>query len=122
MSKTIVIVEDFNSSRNIIKSTLERQGHTVLEASDGREAMKFFDGRIIDLVVTDYNMPNMDGAELIEYIRSKNEYMFKPILVLTTETKQEKKDKVMQLNITGWIRKPFEIDNFVKIVERALRL
>ena len=122
MSKTIVIAEDFNSSRNIIKNTLEKLGMTVLEAADGREAMKFFDGRKIDLVVTDYNMPNMSGAELIEFIRNKKEYQFLPILVLTTETNQEKKNRVVNLNITGWIRKPFEMEDFKKVIQRALRL
>lgn len=122
MSKTIVIAEDFNSSRKIIKNSLEQLGLKVLDAADGREAMKFFDGRKIDLVVTDFNMPNMNGAELIEVIRSKKDYLFIPILVLTTETSQQKKDQVVKQNITGWIRKPFEIEDFKKIIKRALQL
>ena len=122
MSKVIVVVEDFNSSRNIIKKTLETSGYSVLEAADGREAMNYFDGRHIDLVVTDYNMPNMDGAELVEYVRGKQQYLFIPILVLSTETRQDKKDRMMQLKITAWVKKPFEVQTFLKYVERALKV
>lgn len=121
MAKTIVVVEDFNSSRSIIKHTLEKKGFSVLDAEDGRDAMKFFDGRKIDLVITDYNMPNMDGGKLVEYIRNITTYLFIPILVLSTETSREKQEEVMKSNITGWVKKPFQVDTFLKIVDRALK-
>jgi two-component system, chemotaxis family, chemotaxis protein CheY len=119
--KKIVVVEDFNTSRQIIKRTLEKMGYEVLEASDGREALKYFDGGKIDLLVSDYNMPNMDGAQLIEYVRSKNEYKYIPILMLSTETNIAKQNRAKEAKITAWIRKPFEIDEFTKIIEKALK-
>jgi two-component system, chemotaxis family, chemotaxis protein CheY len=112
MKKRIIVVEDFNTSRQIIKRTLEGMGFLVEEAADGREALKFFDGSTIDLVITDFNMPFMDGASLVEYIRNKNEYKYIPILMLSTETNAEKQQKAKDAKITGWIKKPFEIAEF----------
>ena len=86
MKKRIVVVEDFNTSRQIIKKTLEAMGHQVEEANDGREATRFFDGSNIDLVISDYNMPNMDGGALVEYIRSKDQYKYLWFLLLSTES------------------------------------
>jgi two-component system, chemotaxis family, chemotaxis protein CheY len=119
--KRIVVVEDFNTSRQIIRRSLEKMGHSVEEASDGREALKFFDGSPIDMVISDYNMPHMDGAELVEYIRSKEEYKYIPILMLSTETNVAKQNRVKEAKITAWIRKPFQIEEFSNIVEKALR-
>jgi two-component system chemotaxis response regulator CheY len=119
--KRIVIVEDFNTSRQIIKRSLEKMGHLVEEASDGREALKFFDGSPVDMLISDYNMPHMDGAELVEYIRSKQEYKYIPILMLSTETNVNKQNRVKEALITAWIKKPFEIEEFSRIVEKALR-
>jgi two-component system chemotaxis response regulator CheY len=120
MKKRILVVEDFHTSRLIIKKTLEGMGHLVEEASDGREALKFLDGKPIDLVISDYNMPNMDGGALVEYIRSKEEYKYIPILMLSTETNMDKQDRVKQAKITSWIRKPFEVSEFKKLIEKAL--
>ena len=121
MKKRIIIVEDFNTSRQIIKKTLEKMGYVVDEAEDGREALKFFDGRKIDLVITDYNMPNMNGAELVKYIRDKEEYKYIPVLMLSTETNINKQNKAKEAKITGWVQKPFEIKNFSMIVEKVLQ-
>jgi len=120
MKKRIIIVEDFNTSRQIIKRTLEGMGCQVDEAIDGREALKFFDGSPVDLLITDYNMPFMDGASLAEYVRSKEEYKYIPILVLSTETNAEKIQRAREAKITGWIRKPFEIAEFRNQVTKVL--
>jgi two-component system, chemotaxis family, chemotaxis protein CheY len=119
--KKIVIVEDFNTSRQIIKRALEKMGLEVLEASDGREALKYFDGSQVDLLISDYNMPHMDGAELIEYIRNKIEYKYIPIIMLSTETYIKKQNRAKEAKITAWVRKPFQIDEFTRIIEKALR-
>lgn len=120
MKKRIVIVEDFNTSRQIIKKTLESMGHQIDEASDGREALRFFNGDRIDLLITDYNMPHMNGGELVEYIRSREPYKYIPILVLSTETGIEKQKKAESAKITGWIKKPFDIQEFKRIIEKVL--
>jgi two-component system, chemotaxis family, chemotaxis protein CheY len=120
MEKRVVVVEDFNTSRQIIKKTLESLGLIVYEAADGREALRFFDGRKIDMVISDFNMPNMDGAELVSYVRSKNEYRYIPIFMLSTETSIEKQNRAKDAKITHWIKKPFDVVEFKRIVEKAL--
>ena len=122
MAKNVVVIEDFNTSRQIIKSTLEKKGYKVLEAADGREALKFFNGGEIDLVISDYNMPHMDGGELVEYIRSLEKYKYIPILMLSTETNMKKKERANAAKITAWMKKPFEVDVFLKVVEKALQV
>jgi two-component system chemotaxis response regulator CheY len=121
MSKTIVVAEDFNVSRKIIVSTLVKEGYIVMEATDGNEAVQHFDGKNIDLLITDFNMPNMNGAELIRKVRSIESYQYMPILLLTTEVKEEKIKQALEGNITGMIKKPFETTDFLKTVKKALR-
>jgi two-component system, chemotaxis family, chemotaxis protein CheY len=121
MKKTILVAEDFNVSRKIIVSTLAKEGYAVLEAADGNEAVELFDGRTIDLLVTDFNMPNMDGSELIKKVRSLSLYQYLPILLLTTEVRQEKIQKAVDGNITAHIKKPFETEEFIRVVKRALK-
>jgi two-component system, chemotaxis family, chemotaxis protein CheY len=120
MKKRIIVVEDFNTSRQIIKKTLESMGHLVEEAADGREATRFFDGSRIDLVISDYNMPNMHGGDLVEYIRRKEEYKYIPIFMLSTETNIEKQNRAKEAKITAWIKKPFEVTEFKKLIEKVL--
>ncbi|MBN2524524.1 MAG: response regulator [Bacteroidales bacterium] len=121
MSKRIVIVEDFNTSRQIIKKILMKKGYSVEEASDGREALKFFNGNHVDLVISDYNMPNMDGATLVEYIRRKEEYKYIPILMLSNETNAAKLNRAREAKITGWIKKPFDVAEFTKLIDKVLQ-
>jgi two-component system, chemotaxis family, chemotaxis protein CheY len=121
MKKRIVVVEDFNTSRQIIKKALEKMGYVVDEASDGREALKFFNGSKIDLVLSDYNMPNMDGAELTKNIRNMDAYKYIPILMLTTETSITKQDRAKEAKITGWIKKPFQIGVLGEIINKAIQ-
>ena len=120
MKKRVIIAEDFTTSRAVIRKALEGLGFQVDEAADGREALKFFDGSRVDLLITDYNMPVMDGASLIEYIRSKEMYRYIPILVLSTETDATKQQRAREARITGWIKKPFEISDFKKQIQRVL--
>jgi len=121
MSKRIVVAEDFNVTRKIIVSTLTKEGYTILEAADGLEALGLFDGGQVDLLITDFNMPNMNGAELIEKVRALSAYEYLPILLLTTEVRQEKIQKAVDGNITAHIKKPFETQDFIKVVKKALR-
>lgn len=121
MGKNIVVVEDFNVSRKIIVSTLAKEGYTVLEAGDGCEAVNLFDGRQIDMLITDFNMPNMNGAELIQKIRALNNYSYLPILLLTTEVRKEKIQTAIDGHITALIKKPFDTTEFIKVVKKALR-
>jgi len=119
--KTIVVAEDFTTSRKVIINALTRQGYKTYEAADGVEALEFFDGRQIDLLVTDYNMPNMDGAELVKEMRTKDQYQYIPVLVLSTEISQKKKEKANEAQITAWVPKPFDLQRFMKLVEKSFK-
>jgi two-component system, chemotaxis family, chemotaxis protein CheY len=120
MEKQVVVVEDFNTSRQVIRNTLQSLGLIVFEATDGRDALRYFDGRKIDMVISDYNMPNMNGAELVTYIRGMNEYKYIPIFMLSTDTSIEKQNRAKEAKITCWIKKPFDVTEFKKMVQKAL--
>jgi two-component system, chemotaxis family, chemotaxis protein CheY len=120
IKKRIVVVDDFTGVRAIIKEALEKKGYMVLEASNGEEAMKFFDGTQIDLLITDYDMPEMDGAKLIAKIRDTSRYLFTPVIMLTGVRKDRIEDKIAHLNIACFLQKPFEIKHFYTVVERLV--
>jgi two-component system chemotaxis response regulator CheY len=121
MMKTIVVAEDFNTSRRVIVNSLTRKGYRLLEGEDGREALGHFDGKPIDLLITDFNMPNMNGAELVTEIRKIDRYKYIPVLVLSTEVKKEKKDQASEAQITAWVQKPFDLERFLKLVDKSMR-
>ena len=120
MKKTILVVDDFENTRWVIEFTLKKAGFDVLKAENGKEALKFFDGRKIDLVISDYNMPIMDGVELVKAVRKIAEYEFIPILMLTTETNEKKKQMAKDAQITGWVQKPFKMEKFMVIIKKSL--
>ncbi len=120
-NKTILFVDDSLSIRMLVKMILEEAGYKVLIGEDGQEALSFFNGRTIDLVITDLHMPRINGLELIEEIRKYQSYRFVPILFLTTETKPELKQKAKAAGATGWITKPFDRDKFLQIIKKVMR-
>jgi two-component system chemotaxis response regulator CheY len=122
MKKRIVLVDDFENTRFVIKSSLRNIDAEILEAGDGTEAVQFFDGQRIDLLITDYNMPEMDGATLVSKVRAMNAYQFMPAIMLTTERSQEKKERAMAIKVTAWVQKPFKQDEFQKIIRKALQI
>jgi two-component system chemotaxis response regulator CheY len=119
--KTILIAEDFQTSRKVIVNALARKGFKTIEAGDGAEALELFDGREIDLLVTDFNMPHMNGAELVDAVRKISKYKYIPVLVLSTEIKQSKRDEAAAAQITAWIPKPFDLERFIKLVEKSMQ-
>ena len=94
----------------------------IASAENGKDALKFFNGDKVDLLITDLNMPEMDGIELVKHVRGMERYKYIPIIMLTTERNPEKKQKAMDIKVTTWIQKPFEQAQFRKIVRKALRL
>lgn len=119
--KTIVIADDFPNTRKVVEFTLNKLGDVVfLHANDGIEALQFFDGRKIDLLVSDYNMPNLDGGQLTKHVRQMKDYECIPILILTTEKDEGKKQSAKEMGITAWVKKPFATDEFLEIVRRCL--
>ena len=122
MSKTILIVDDSASIRALLNMNLTEAGFNVLEADDGKDALKYFNGdHNIDLLLTDLHMPNMNGLELIKEVRKKEEFRYMPILFLTTETKPELKKEAKSAGATGWITKPFDKEKLLNVIKKVLR-
>ena len=121
MEKTIVIVDDSESIREVVSFTLVNAGHKVLSAVDGQDALRYFNGEKVDLVVTDLHMPVMDGIELIKNIRNREDYKFVPILFLTTESQQAKKMEAKEAGATGWIVKPFVPEKLLAAISKVVR-
>lgn len=121
MQKTILIVDDFETTLYTVGATLKAKKFNVLKASNGQEAIKQLNGQNINLIISDYNMPEMSGLDLIEYVRSTSDYGTVPILILTTENSEEKKREALTKGATGWIKKPYQFDDFIKKVNRVIR-
>src|SRR6478609_2027206 len=121
MSKRILVVDDSESIRELVGLTLESSGYQVSKGVDGQDAMKFLDGSEIDLVITDLNMPNVDGIQFIKEIRKTTGYATIPILMLTTESQAAKKDEAKAAGATGWIVKPFVQDKLLQVVKKVVR-
>lgn len=117
---SILLVDDSASMREMVSFTLKEAGHDVTEAEDGVEALAFAKQAEVNLVITDVNMPNMDGITLTGKLRNLASYKFIPILILSTETGSEKKNQGRIAGATGWIEKPFDPDNLLSTVNRVL--
>lgn len=120
MSKSILVVDDSPSMRQLLGVTLRSAGYEVIETSDGEEALDYARKHSADLVLTDVNMPLMDGITLIARLRTLNHYYLTPLLLLTTETSPERKLQGKQAGATGWITKPFSPQQLLSILERVL--
>ncbi|MGZ8365251.1 MAG: response regulator [Nitrospira sp.] len=121
MSKTALIVDDSRTMRQMVAFTLTNAGFTVVEAEDGKDAVsKVSGGAKMDIVVTDLNMPEMDGIALIKELRKMSTFKFTPILMLTTESAMEKKKEGKEAGATGWIVKPFNPDVLLKTIAKVL--
>lgn len=120
--KTILIVDDSLSMRDLLKFTLEKNGYNVLVGIDGKNAKNYLDGRHLDLIITDLHMPVMDGIEFIKYVRTLDDYQYTPILFLTTETQTEKKKQAKSAGATGWIIKPFSPPKLLAAINKVLSM
>ena len=117
MTKRILTVDDSRTIRDMLAHYLQQAGFEVVSAVDGSDGVEKFQAEDVDLVITDINMPVMDGYELIENIRSGDSGSRVPILVLSTESSDEKKMRAKIAGATGWIVKPFEPDSLIKAVK-----
>lgn len=120
MAKTVLIVDDSISIRQVLGFTLKHAGFTVLEGSNGQEGLTKLDGQRIDLVITDLNMPVMDGITFIKNLRGRPNLKGIPVLMLTTESQDGKKQEGKAAGATGWIVKPFQPDKLLAIIARVL--
>lgn len=117
---SILAVDDSPSMRQMVSYTLKSAGYDVLLADDGVEALKIAEQTEVNLVLTDVNMPNMDGITLVRELRKLGTYRYKPILILTTESGQEKKMQGKEAGATGWIVKPFDPVQLLNTLRRVL--
>jgi two-component system chemotaxis response regulator CheY len=119
--RKILTVDDSNSIRQMVSYTLRKAGYEVTEAVDGKDGLAKVNAAKFDLIVTDLNMPLMDGIQMIAAVRKVPGYSFIPILMLTTESQVEKKDAGKKAGATGWIVKPFNEEQLVSVIQKLVR-
>ena len=115
-----LVVDDSASMRQLVSFTLQQAGHEVIEGANGQEALDKLNGQNVGLVVTDLNMPVMDGISLIKAIRGRAETRFTPILVLTTDAQEARRREGQAAGASGWMVKPFHPRMFLQAVARIL--
>ena len=116
----ILLVDDSVSMREMVSFTLKQAGHNVTEAEDGVQALEIAQNNTFNLVITDINMPNMDGITLTAKLRELESYTFTPILILTTETSEPRKIEAKKAGATGWIEKPFDPDHLISTINKVM--
>ena len=116
----ILAVDDSSSLRQMVAFTLKSSGFDVIEAVDGQDALDKVAGRQVDLVLTDQNMPRMDGLTLIRQLRVQDRFKRTPILVLTTESSDEMKQAGRAAGATGWMVKPFDPARLLEVIGKVL--
>jgi len=117
----IMIVDDSRTVRSMVREALEVDHHQVVEATDGVAALAALETASADMVITDVNMPEMDGLKLVRALRERPRYRFTPILVLTTEGGAEMKQRGREAGATGWLVKPFKPDQLRQTVLHVFR-
>lgn len=121
MSRMIMTVDDSLSIRQMVSFVLAREGYEILEAANGEDAEKKLDSHDVHMMITDLNMPKMNGIDLIKKVRSKPKYRFMPIVMLTTESEESKVLEGKAAGATGWIIKPFRPDQLIGVVKKVLK-
>ncbi len=119
MAKRAISVDDSKTMRDMVSYTLTHAGFDVIQAENGEEALKLLGQEKVDVVITDLNMPIMDGITLIRNLRGMSDYKFTPILMLTTESDGSMKEQGKSAGATGWIVKPFNPEKLVEVVQRV---
>lgn len=120
MTKRIMSVDDSTSVRQLVAMTLTNAGYEVVTAEDGMDAVEKLKSSPVDMVLADLNMPRMDGISLVKHLRDTPAYRFIPIVLLTTESQEEKKAQGKAAGATGWIVKPFQQDQLLAVVKKVL--
>ncbi len=121
MAKKFLIVDDSASMRQLVSSTIKDAGYEVLDVENGMDALNKLKNGKFDMVITDLNMPDMDGVELIKKLRALQAYRFVPIIMLTTESQEAKKQEGKQAGASGWIVKPFSSEKLLGVVKKFMK-
>lgn len=118
MSKTILVVDDSASIRQVVSIALKGAGYEVIEACDGKDALSKLGGQKVHLIVSDVNMPNMDGITLVKEVKANPQYKFTPIMMLTTEAQETKMQEGKAAGAKAWLVKPFQPQQLLTAVSR----
>lgn len=121
MSKAVLIVDDSLTMRKLLSKTLQAAGFSVVEAPNGKEALSRLGEHSVQLIITDVNMPVMDGLEFLSELRRLANHRFTPVVVLTTESDAGKREQARAAGATGWIVKPFHPDKVMSVVQRIVQ-
>ncbi|MCI0667324.1 MAG: response regulator [Methylococcaceae bacterium] len=120
MSKTILMVDDSASVRTVVATALKGAGYSVVDACDGRDALSKLNGTKVHLIISDFNMPNMDGIAFVKEVKKLPNYKFTPICMLTTESEQSKIQEGKDAGAKAWIVKPFQPPKLLAAVEKLV--
>lgn len=120
MSKTILIVDDSASLRHVVAIALKGAGYDVLEASDGQDALRKLTGQKVHLIISDVNMPNMDGIAFVKAVKQYPAYKFTPVIMLTTEAGAGKKAEGQAAGVKAWVVKPFQPPQMLAAVSKLI--
>ena len=120
MAKTILAVDDSTSIRQMVAFTLKGAGYEVIEATDGQEGLEKAKSKTVNLILTDQNMPRMDGLTLVKTLRGLPQYKTVPILMLTTESGDAMKAQGKAAGATGWLVKPFDPNKLLEVVAKVI--
>ncbi len=118
MAKTIMIVDDSSSMRMVVGIALRGAGYTVLEARDGQDALNKLSGQKVHLIISDVNMPVMDGISFVKSVKQLAAYKFTPIIMLTTESEESKKREGQAAGAKAWVVKPFKPEQLLGAVQK----
>lgn len=121
MAKRFLIVDDSASMRQLVSFTIRKAGYEIVAAENGKDALGKLNGPKVDVVITDLNMPEMDGIEFIKKLRGMPDYKFAPIVMLTTESQEAKKQEGRQAGASGWIVKPFTPEQLLEVVRKFVK-
>ncbi len=120
MAKTILIVDDAASVRQVVGITLKGAGYNIIEAVDGKDALGKLDGQKIHLIISDVNMPNMDGISFVKEAKKLAAYKFTPVIMLTTESQESKKQEGQAAGAKAWVVKPFQPAQMLAAVSKLI--
>jgi two-component system, chemotaxis family, chemotaxis protein CheY len=120
MSKTIMIVDDSASLRQVVSIALKSAGYDVIEGCDGKDAIAKLTGQKVNLIISDVNMPNMDGITMVKAVKQMPAYKFTPIVMLTTESQESKKKEGQEAGAKAWMVKPFSAPQLLSVVQKLV--
>ena len=118
MAKTIMVVDDSISIRQVVGLALKQAGYDVIEGCDGRDALAKLTGQKVNLIISDVNMPNMDGISFVRELKTRAAYKFTPVLMLTTESQEDKKEQGKAAGARAWMVKPFKPEALLAAVQK----